>query len=169
MNGRDERASFPSGPGAEDVPAGCEFWLRQDVDLIAAVESISSTNPLASVGATCCALLLLARMAVLLQNEDLHFHAHRGIARLTRWRGKSILRPAQTLLVAVLIRDWATTQYRNPTTRAVLDDLNRVRSGPRAPWTPVQMSLSLATTSDSSSVLDSGLVRYFWMAAKLAA
>lgn len=29
---------------AEDVPAGCEFWLRQDVDLMAAVDEMSTQN-----------------------------------------------------------------------------------------------------------------------------
>lgn len=115
----------------------------------------------------CCALLLIARMAVLLQNEDLHFHAHRGIARLTRWRGRSIVRPAQSLLVAVLIRDWEATQYRNPTTRAVLDGLRKVRAGPRAPWEPAQMSLPLAEVNGSGDI-GSGLVRHYWMAVKLA-
>ena len=154
---------------ADDVPAECEFWMRQGVDLIAAtIEASEPGRPKAPAGTTACFLLLLARLSVLIQDEDLHFHAYRGIARLTAWRAKEHLRPVLAMLVAVLIRDWSGTQYRSPISRDVMNDLKKIRSGPLPPWVAEQMSLPLAKRESTAGPFDPSLARYFWMAEKLA-
>jgi hypothetical protein len=153
---------------ADGAPSGCAFWLRQASDWIEVVSQVGDPREAKqSVGATCCFLLLMSRLAVLRQDEDLHFHSYRGIARLLAWPGSAHLHHTVALLVAVLVRDWAATQYRSPGTRTVMDELLRTTSGPRPPWISEQMSLPLATRPNTSGLTES-LSKYFWIADWLA-
>lgn len=154
---------------ADDVPDACAFWLRQGVDLSQAAAQVSDPqSKQASVVVTVCFLLLIARLAVLLQDEDMHLHAYRGIARLTTWSGDETFHKVLALLVAVLLQEWSATEYRNPTSKALMEEMMAIDSGTRPPWLPEQRKLKLGVESSDDGLLGEALSKYFWMATKLA-
>lgn len=148
---------------------GCEFWLRQDTDLSKLCEELS--NPLVDSGSIAdvvCTFVLLARLAIHLQDEDLHFNAHRAIAKVATWRHRRDIPPVVSLLVANLICAWINTKYRDPTKYVVLIGLRKVREGPPPPWLSEQAALDLSVSSEKRTAYETDLARHYWVALQLA-
>lgn len=146
------------------------FWLRQDTDFSKLCDELSVDRPFSMwIADTCAALLLVAQLSVHLQDENIHFAAYRGIARLAKWRLVERLAPASALLVAVLMQGWADMQYRDPTKIAVMESLKKLRRGPRPPWMPAQATLHLVESSEKRTADDLQLAKYYWAAVRLAA
>jgi hypothetical protein len=154
----------------ESAPSSSQFWLRSTPDEREVSTLMVSWRPKSNVDrlSLLAALVALAHLAVMRQDEEAHYACHAAIASAAhRPLAGRFPEPQAWRLESMLLLAWLRTEYRHPRLRAVMAELRTIRTGPPVPWASPQGALRLGRDANKKETSDLQHARGYWVAQRL--